>query len=170
MVLSPGKDKQLKGFQSKTSPLRSGMTLYEHVVELCGEAGIKNFSKGVDTKSIKVICTLGQGAYAKVYLVEKVDENGGSQFLAMKVLDKRDLQKRDIFNYIKLERKLLSELSHPFILKLHYSFQCSTKLYLLLDYEGGGTLFYHLEKKRRFTESEIAFYAAEIVLALGYLH
>jgi serine/threonine protein kinase len=65
---------------------------------------------------------------------------------------------------------LLAECSHPFILKLHYSFQCSTKLYLLVDYEGGGSLFFHLEKKRRFTESEIMFYAAEIVLALGYLH
>jgi serine/threonine protein kinase len=31
-------------------------------------------------------------------------------------------------------------------------------------------LFFHLEKKRRFTESELLFYAAEIVLALGYLH
>jgi len=31
-------------------------------------------------------------------------------------------------------------------------------------------LFFHLEKKRRFTESEILFYAAEIVLALEYLH
>jgi serine/threonine protein kinase len=40
----------------------------------------------------------------------------------------------------------------------------------LVDYEGGGSLFFHLEKKRRFTESEIMFYAAEIVLALGYLH
>lgn len=65
---------------------------------------------------------------------------------------------------------MLAECSHPFILKLHYSFQCSTKLYLLVDYEGGGSLFFHLEKKRRFTESEIMFYAAEIVLALGYLH
>ena len=27
-----------------------------------------------------------------------------------------------------------------------------------------------MEKKRRFTESEIVFYAAEMVLALGYLH
>ncbi len=40
----------------------------------------------------------------------------------------------------------------------------------MVDYEGGGSLFFHLEKKRRFTESEIMFYAAEIVLALGYLH
>ena len=122
LVMSPTKDRNIRAFQSKVSPLRSGMTLYDHVVELCGEAGINNFSKGVDTKSIKVICTLGQGAYAKVYLVEKVDEKGESKFFAMKVLDKRDLQQRDYFNYIKLEKKLLSELSHPFILKLHYSF------------------------------------------------
>jgi serine/threonine protein kinase len=40
----------------------------------------------------------------------------------------------------------------------------------LLDYQAGGSLFFHLEKKRRFTEPEVKFYAAEIVLALGYLH
>lgn len=61
-------------------------------------------------------------------------------------------------------------LSHPFILRLHYSFQCSQKLYLLLDYEGGGSLFFHLVKKRRFTENEVLFYACEIILALEYLH
>lgn len=62
------------------------------------------------------------------------------------------------------------KLNHPFILKLHYSFQCNAKLYLLLDYEGGGTLFYHLKKKQRFQKDEIIFYAAEIILALEYLH
>jgi len=155
----------------KAGPLRSGMTLYEHVVELCGEAGCAKFSKGVDIKKIKVICMLGQGSYAKVYLVEKFDDKEeNSEFYAMKVLDKRELRNKDYFNYVKLERKLLTELSHPFILKLHYSFQCASKLYLLLEYEGGGSLFFHLEKKRRFTESELLFYAAEIVLALGYLH
>ena len=61
-------------------------------------------------------------------------------------------------------------LNHPFLLKLNYSFQCKANLYLLLDYEGGGTLFYHLNKKRRFTEQEIIFYASEIILAIEYLH
>ena len=61
-------------------------------------------------------------------------------------------------------------LSHPFILKLNYSFQCKQNLYLLLDYEGGGTLFFHLNKKRRFNEQEIIFYATEIILAIEYLH
>ena len=43
-------------------------------------------------------------------------------------------------------------------------------MYLLLDYEGGGTLFFHLNKKRRFNEQEIIFYATEIILAIEYLH
>lgn len=97
------------------------MTLYEHVYELCGEKGCAKFSKGVDITKIKVICMLGAGSYAKVYLVEKFDDTK-SKFFAMKVLDKRDLREKDYFSYIKLEQKLLSELSHPFILKLHYSF------------------------------------------------
>lgn len=84
------------------------MTLYEHVVELYGEAGCAKFSKGVDIKRIKVICMLGQGSYAKVYLVEKFNETGGSMFYAMKVLDKRDLREKDYFSYIKLEKKLLA--------------------------------------------------------------
>jgi len=61
-------------------------------------------------------------------------------------------------------------LDHPFILKMHYSFQCKQNLYLLLSYEGGGSLFYQLKRKSRFTEQEIVFYAAEIILALEYLH
>ena len=61
-------------------------------------------------------------------------------------------------------------LDHPFILKLNYSFQCKLNLYLLVDYEGGGTLFFHLNKLKRFTNNEIVFYAAEIILAIEYLH
>mmetsp|Transcript_15883 Transcript_15883/g.21515 ORF Transcript_15883/g.21515 Transcript_15883/m.21515 type:complete len:153 (+) Transcript_15883:652-1110(+) len=88
----------------------------------------------------------------------------------MKVLDKSILKEKDYLNYIKLEKQILMTLEHPFILKLHYSFQCKANLYLMLDYEGGGSLFFHLKKQKRFTESEVAFYAAEIILALEYLH
>ena len=42
----------------------------------------------------------------------------------MKVLDKSLLKEKDYIDYIKLEKKILVEVSHPFILKLHYSFQC----------------------------------------------
>jgi len=88
----------------------------------------------------------------------------------MKVLDKNILKEKDYFSYVKLEQKILMKVDHPFILKLNYSFQCRANLYMLLDYEGGGTLFFHLKKKNRLTEQEIIFYASEVILALEYLH
>jgi serine/threonine protein kinase len=34
----------------------------------------------------------------------------------------------------------------------------------------GGELFYHLKKKKRFSESLVRFYAAEMALGIAYLH
>ena len=119
---------------------------------------------------------LGNGSFAKVYLVRKEEEqcavSGERHFTyyAMKVLDKRMIKERDYDNFIKLEKTLTQKLNHPFILKLHYSFQCKRQLYMILDFEVGGSLFFHMNKVRRFTEKEVMFYAAEIVLALEYLH
>lgn len=62
------------------------------------------------------------------------------------------------------------DLDHPFLLKLNATFQCSSFLYLILEFEGGGSLFFHLNKHKRFTEAEVRFYACEIILALEYLH
>jgi len=44
------------------------------------------------------------------------------------------------------------------------------KLYFVLDYVSGGELFFHLQSVRRFPEPQVQFYAAEILLALEYLH
>lgn len=41
---------------------------------------------------------------------------------------------------------------------------------MLLDFEAGGSLFFHLNKHKRFTEKEVMFYVAEIIDALEYLH
>ena len=121
-------------------------------MKTCGPDALQNFSSQVDLRTIRVICLLGEGSFAKVFLVKKEEEQGRSAYYAMKVLDKSILKEKDYFNYIKLERQILMTLNHPFILKLNYSFQCKENLYLLLDYEGGGTLFFHLNKKRRFNE------------------
>lgn len=149
--------------------MEEGVSFYTYVVKTCGADAVHNFSKNVNLRSIRIICLLGEGSFAKVFFIKK-QEADRSSYYAMKVLDKTVLQEKDYFSYIKLERQILMSLDHPFILKLHYSFQCKANLYLLVDYEGGGTLFFHLNKKRRFTEQEIIFYAAEIILALEYLH
>jgi len=61
-------------------------------------------------------------------------------------------------------------LQHPFLMKLRFAFQTASKLYLVLDYYCGGELFFHLKRRRKFTEAESKLFIAEVALALGYLH
>ena len=64
----------------------------------------------------------------------------------------------------------MEKFSHPFIMKLQFAFQDSHHLYLIMEFVNGGELFYHLKKDKKFTEARAKFYAAEIILALEYLH
>ena len=47
----------------------------------------------------------------------------------------------------KMERNILAEVEHPFIVRLHYAFQTEGKLYLILDFLRGGDLFTRLSKE-----------------------
>lgn len=95
-------------------------------------------------------------------------ERGG--LFAMKILRKSHLVRRRQIERTRTERKVLSVVNHPFIMKLHYAFQSPDKLYLVLDYCPGGELFFHLSRFRRFPERVARFYSAELLLALGHLH
>jgi hypothetical protein len=44
----------------------------------------------------------------------------------------------------------METITHPFLMKLHYTFQNSTRLYFVMDYLNGGELFFHLRKVCRF--------------------
>jgi serine/threonine protein kinase len=88
----------------------------------------------------------------------------------MKILRKSHLVRRRQIERTRTERKVLSVVNHPFIMKLHYAFQSHDKLYLVLDYCPGGELFFHLSRFRRFPERVARFYSAELLLALGHLH
>jgi len=59
---------------------------------------------------------------------------------------------------------------NPFLVHLHYSFQTDDKLYFVMDCIPGGDLASHLDKKSKFSEDEVRFIAAEIVLAVEHLH
>ncbi|EGW13520.1 ribosomal protein S6 kinase alpha-2 isoform X1 [Cricetulus griseus] len=87
----------------------------------------------------------------------------------MKVLKKATLKVRDRVRS-KMERDILAEVNHPFIVKLHYAFQTEGKLYLILDFLRGGDLFTRLSKEVMFTEEDVKFYLAELALALDHLH
>ena len=71
-----------------------------------------------------------QGSFGKVFLVRKVAGKDAGSLYAMKVLKKATLKVRDRVR-TKLERNILADVNHPFIVRLQYAFQvilCSAEL------------------------------------------
>ncbi|XP_076030567.1 ribosomal protein S6 kinase II isoform X2 [Oratosquilla oratoria] len=123
----------------------------------------------VDQSQFELLKVLGQGSFGKVFLVRKITGFDSGTLYAMKVLKKATLKVRDRVR-TKMERDILAEVRHPFVVKLHYAFQTEGKLYLILDFLRGGDLFTRLSKEIMFTEEDVKFYLAELALALDHLH
>ena len=62
---------------------------------------------------------------------------------SIKVLKKASLKVRDRVR-TKLERDILADIKHPFIVELFYAMQTEGKLYLVLEFVQGGDLFTRL--------------------------
>jgi serum/glucocorticoid-regulated kinase 2 len=88
----------------------------------------------------------------------------------MKVLKKEEISEKKQKVHTEAERDILEKIKNPFIVNLHYAFQTPDKLYFILDFVNGGELFSHLRKTKKFPEYRAKFYAAEITLALEWLH
>ena len=126
---------------------------------------------------------LGEGAYGQVLLVK---EKANNSIFAMKQMRKANIlimsdepnEKKQSASSPKMkqvertfsERDILTEINHPNIVKLFYSFHDQNKLYLILQYVPGGELFFHLNKLSKFSESVASFYTLEISLAIKFLH
>lgn len=117
----------------------------------------------------ELLKVLGKGSFGKVMLVRKKDDASATLY-AMKTLRKAAILKRNQLAHTATERKILQTLNCPFLVHLVYAFQTPDKLYMVLDYMGGGELFFWLKKDKRFSEVRSRLYAAELVLALEALH
>uniref|UniRef100_A0A8C4WBC4 Ribosomal protein S6 kinase n=1 Tax=Gopherus evgoodei TaxID=1825980 RepID=A0A8C4WBC4_9SAUR len=146
------------------TPLEEGI-----VKEIDISHHVKEGFEKADPSQFELLKVLGQGSYGKVFLVRKIKGSDAGQLYAMKVLKKATLKVRDRVRS-KMERDILAEVNHPFIVKLHYAFQTEGKLYLILDFLRGGDLFTRLSKEVMFTEEDVKFYLAELALALDHLH
>ena len=110
---------------------------------------------------------IGKGNFGKVMLVKY---NATGETFAMKMLSKKHIVEQNEVEHTMSECSILQRLRHPFLINLHYAFQTQESLYLILDFINGGELFFHLQKDKRFNESRVRFYAAEILLGLEHLH
>ncbi|KAI9023480.1 kinase-like domain-containing protein [Phycomyces nitens] len=112
---------------------------------------------------------LGKGDVGKVYLVR---QKGTDKPMAMKVLSKKDMLKRNKVKRVLTEQEILSSSNYPFIVTLYHSFQSKDYLYFVMEYCVGGEFFRALQARpgRCLDENGARFYAAEVISALEYLH
>ncbi|KAF9057554.1 AGC/NDR protein kinase [Panaeolus papilionaceus] len=117
-----------------------------------------------DFRTVKVI---GKGAFGEVRLVQKVDTG---KIYAMKLLKKDEMLKKDQLAHVRAERDVLAESDSPWVVKLFYSFQDPSHLYLIMEFLPGGDLMTMLIKYDTFSEDVTRFYIAECVMAIEAVH
>ncbi|TVU16897.1 hypothetical protein EJB05_32900, partial [Eragrostis curvula] len=117
----------------------------------------------------RLLKRLGYGDIGSVYLVEL---RGTAAFFAMKVMDKASIISRNKMARAQTEREILGLLDHPFLPTLYTHFETDKFYCLVMEYCSGGNLHSLRQKQpgKHFTEPAARFYAAEILLALEYLH
>jgi serum/glucocorticoid-regulated kinase 2 len=133
------------------------------------EGEIQLFGSGerVASSDFDLIRVIGRGSFGKVMQVQR---RGTNDLYAMKILKKESIIRERMTKHTKQEKTILQKIKHPFIVGLRFAFQTKMKLYLVMDYLGGGELFHHLKKEGRFKEAKTRFYIAEITLAIEHLH
>ncbi|GAB2214696.1 hypothetical protein Droror1_Dr00019058 [Drosera rotundifolia] len=123
----------------------------------------------IGLKHFRPVKPLGSGDTGSVHLVELY---GTGEFFAMKAMDKNIMLNRNKVHRACAEREILDLLDHPFLPALYASFQTKTHICLITDYYAGGELFTLLDSQptKVLKEDAVRFYAAEVIVALEYLH
>lgn len=110
---------------------------------------------------------IGKGTFGKVYLVEHATTR---KLYAMKCIRKDIILENEQMENIQLEKDILRQIDHPFLVNMEYVFQNDYRIYFLMKFVKGGELFRHLVEVRNFPENQSKFFAAQVALALAHLH
>merc|ERR1719408_613520 len=112
-------------------------------------------------EDFQIVRVVGVGGSGRV--IQALYKPAG-QMRAVKVMSKARLfQQEQRLQRVVTEKRILSRLRHPFVVSLHWAFQTSTHLFLVLDFCAGGELFFHMLQHGRFEERDAMFYFSEIL-------
>nr|CDS33323.1 protein kinase c iota type [Hymenolepis microstoma] len=122
----------------------------------------------IGLENFNLLRVIGRGSYAKVFQVEYKPT---SKIYAMKVIKKEIITDEEDIDWVQTEKHVFEIASnHPFLVGLHSCFQTPSRLFFVIEFINGGDLMYHMQRQCRLPEDHAKFYAAEICIAMNFLH
>ena len=121
----------------------------------------------VHFEDLVIIKQLGSGMFGNVFLVA---HKKNRTLYALKTVDRKKIAAYDIHENVILERKILLELDHVFIMKMVRTFRDHSRLYFLLEFIQGMDLFDVLRHLGLLNEVDTRFYSACILIMIEHLH
>eukprot|EP00927_Polykrikos_kofoidii_P049594 TRINITY_DN43637_c0_g1_i1.p1 TRINITY_DN43637_c0_g1~~TRINITY_DN43637_c0_g1_i1.p1 ORF type:complete len:752 (-),score=141.79 TRINITY_DN43637_c0_g1_i1:70-2325(-) len=125
------------------------------------------FGEKVGPQSFELLNALKINSFAETFHVQH--KMSGKECL-MKTFQKNKLKQKNLWKEAKNERNVLAYLHHPYIVRLHATFQTSSHLVLVLQHCPGGSVQQLINQEGRLHEKIARHYTAEVLLALEYLH
>nr|XP_023880903.1 CBL-interacting serine/threonine-protein kinase 9 [Quercus suber] len=111
--------------------------------------------------------TVGEGSFAKVKFAKNV-ENGDN--VAIKILDRDQVLRHKMVEHLKREISTMKLIKHPNVVKLFEVMASKSKIYIILEFVGGGELFDKIAKNGRLKEDEARKYFQQLINAVDYCH
>jgi len=120
----------------------------------------------MDLEKYQIVRTLGEGSFGKVKLAYHLATNSR---VALKIINRRILQKTDMQGRVEREISYLRLLRHPHIIKLYEVIKNADEIIMVLEF-AGKELFDYIVQRGRLAEQEARRFFQQILSAVQYCH
>ena len=93
-----------------------------------------------------------------------------NEAVAIKILDKDKIQTRNMGAQIKKEISIMKMISHKFVVNVKDVFATAAKIFIVLEFVGGGELFDKIATEGKLPEEKARFYFKQLIEGLSHCH
>ena len=134
---------------------------------ICMELWVRVPSESKKLASVSPFCEFNSVFFCRVKYAVNTETN---EAVAIKILDKDKIQTRNMGAQIKKEISIMKMISHHHVVSVKDVFATSAKIFIVLEFVGGGELFDKIANEGKLPEEKARFYFKQLVEGLEHCH